>query len=449
MLLAVRPKTAQKECPLCRMPFRASDIRNHFGLPSSVLQGDGVSPFSNRTQELLLANEELRSTVDSLSRQLLKANEQLRHLSSTNLELKLQQSVRTPADYRSQLLKANPPMPTSSSRPRFPSREEIPLQAGRLIEVCPSLGLVFVACASLGAFGYLKLQISAPTHLKHAQRFFELHRSEIRDMKVSPCSKHLLTVSLDHTAVVTLINSDQTQIKFPLPGKGWSCAWDLYCSNLAYVGLHDGSVVRFDLRQPSVAPLSIYACQQRGPPIFRLTALPHPDARSTLLAATFQGLSVITDMKTSQPLGHLCSGNCVALSHHERSSVLVSTYMNSVGGRRKHVYFQLDLTAGYRVDIKKITQGESRGGGRMTSRTSLASDLSSNNTNELSNLRLLECHDEPTSSVVMWNVGTEQIAHSFDHLKGSVMDCTMVHTASDQLVLIVSSESFYLFNLQE
>ncbi|XP_051130324.1 uncharacterized protein LOC127250894 [Andrographis paniculata] len=70
----------------------------------------------------------------------------------------------------------------------------------------------------------------------------------VKDLKISPHSKHVLLASLGKKLLIFSTESNNPILTYQLPAAAWSCSWDASNAQYAYAGLQNGMVLQFDRR---------------------------------------------------------------------------------------------------------------------------------------------------------------------------------------------------------
>lgn len=106
----------------------------------------------------------------------------------------------------------------------------------------------------------------------------------IRDACFRPQADNatILTVAVDKTAKLTSLQSNTVLQSFSLPSPAWSCCWDQDNPAHFFCGLMNGSVMLFDVRQPSTHVHCLTRSDRKTYPVTSLAAVPQ-DTSSTLI----------------------------------------------------------------------------------------------------------------------------------------------------------------------
>lgn len=121
----------------------------------------------------------------------------------------------------------------------------------RVFDVNVRLNTIAVSSKSHSAlfagFGIRKVTISD----YKLTTFLPLHSDAIRDVAFHPENNALLTASLDKSCKIVDYTTNSTAITVGCGVELWSCCWDSSNSNIFYAGTRQGSVLQYDVRQPS------------------------------------------------------------------------------------------------------------------------------------------------------------------------------------------------------
>jgi len=81
--------------------------------------------------------------------------------------------------------------------------------------------------------------------------YIHIHSKAIRDLSFKPLEPLLLTVSDDCTSKLTSLINNRVEIAFNVGAPAWSCCWHPTQVNSCFVGLKNGIVQEYDIRNPS------------------------------------------------------------------------------------------------------------------------------------------------------------------------------------------------------
>ena len=129
-----------------------------------------------------------------------------------------------------------------------------------------NLDLVAVSMKpSQGLFEGYAVELRSLYDLK-SKRAKILHRQEIKDLCFHPSRPWLLTASLDTCARISEIDSLNLSSvhNFRLDAKIWSCCWSQSKETNFFLGLANGDIKEYDVRQPS-EPVHVLAGPTRRP----------------------------------------------------------------------------------------------------------------------------------------------------------------------------------------
>lgn len=338
-----------------------------------------------------------------------------------------------------------------------------------MLEVSVEEGLIFVSCSSADgeSFGILKVPLLCPSFVQDDRHFIALHKAEIREMRRQPLpTGALLTVSFDSTACVFDTKLDLIVVRFSLPSRAWSCAWDEQQPHRFYVGLQDGSVHLFDLLCPLDPPFIFFAAgpEQRGPPVLKIVPLQahvpvsikkeeveikleghdgsvekKPRVASLvrpaqgLLLGTLSGLFLWQD-GLSVHLGALSSGPCIAVGFHQLSQTIYATFRQPPAS--SHVVFR--IVEG-QVEILQTIKSTCSHQNITCSHLYLDQTTAS--------LRFLECNEQ-LQRVHIWNVAQNKVESSFSISPNppiAAFAAQAKSNAEQNRFLVLSSEELYIF----
>jgi E3 ubiquitin-protein ligase RFWD3 len=281
----------KKTCPNCNQSIRRTDIRYLFvsklkaldtserdALTKVIAEKDkriteldsqisSLNAFENL--QVKLAQDELnklKKENEHLKRELIQCKDQL----SGQTRLPLMPSVKSvaAAHCSAQML-----IPGRSHEAHKAYSDKSRLMAAQFtlvkyVEVCGDGGCrVMASCRDMDT---IAISIANPNPLfpGHGVRrinlfnyslsdFIQIHAEAITDMCFKPYDPLLLSVSSDKTMKLTSLIDKSVVTTFNLPAWGRSCCWHPSDSVSCFVGLNNGSVMRFDIRDSS-APTHIY-----------------------------------------------------------------------------------------------------------------------------------------------------------------------------------------------
>lgn len=206
--------------------------------------------------------------------------------------------------------------------------------------------------ALFAGFGIRKVTIS---DYKLAT-FLPLHSDAIRDVAFHPENNGLLTASLDKFCKFVDCSTNSTAISIGCGIELWSCCWDSINENIFYVGTRQGSVLRYDLRQPSNY-VSVYNVPGDMSPVVSVASF-SKEGLSAVISCKLNSLWAFSgneDTPMQLPVdGPFISMRCEPLT----KQVLVSSRPNSNFPYTRHTLFTVDKSSQcnivhtFRVDSK-------------------------------------------------------------------------------------------------
>ncbi|KAJ1917746.1 RING finger and WD repeat domain-containing protein 3 [Tieghemiomyces parasiticus] len=211
-------------------------------------------------------------------------------------------------------------------------------------------------------FGLVRISLDDPSQ----REYIGMHARALRDAAVCPVDgAHVLTTALDRTVKVVSLRLRAVVQSFPLEAPGWSCAWHPLQPARFVVGLANGAVQLFDIRDPPNTPSLplggrhrcrtpvhslVYACHQPfdGIPLLivgsstvvYLIALALPDARDTTTDLAAYADNGPAWYSINSPPGF----DCYCARYDQASSTLLLSYRRMQHQALAHHAFRVTIT---------------------------------------------------------------------------------------------------------
>lgn len=322
------------KCPQCNASARKGDVRPIYALKLKVLD---TTELDRTTKQLNLEREErqrcqMEMTILNQRYNLLKA--EYEKLKSEFMDLKeVQKNMRCEpklGEGSSSLGGSQ----TSRLSGGFVLNRVLELGSPtscRNLATSAILGMLVISQSQSSLFrGYGVRKVSTMDF--KTSEFILIHQGEIRDIAFHSHDALVLSASLDKSVKLTSVLTNTVVQTYTQTVEAWSCAWDQDNPNRFYVGLKNGTVALFDLRQTGSA-ICLLPHTGRSQPVVAMQHVPHGPtivrerAPSGLLISQFQLCTFFEKKLGDEYKTHpfQMDGNCTSVSFEPTTRHLLVT----------------------------------------------------------------------------------------------------------------------------
>ncbi|XP_015898419.1 uncharacterized protein LOC107431904 isoform X3 [Ziziphus jujuba] len=286
----------------------------------------------------------------------------------------------------------------------------------------------------------------------------------IKDLHISPFNSSLaLLASLGKKLSVISMESNNVILAYDLPVAAWTCSWDLNSSHYIYVGLQNGSVMVFDMRQTTGPMNSLRGLTSN--PVHTLHSLLHnstpPSGSRSVLSASSVGLCQWnfdgSDEGPSFVHGMENQGVCISLAYCPSSDDIVASYRPKVEMSNEMALTQPSLTqsrvpgqgvVGSHVHLKRVGSSNFQ---------KLSSIYANVNDIRLPKSAIIDIEDrsqlfassnEATSELLLQELPSFTVCQRLKSERHPLRDMKYTHALSQCLLGCLCDDTLQIFNTQ-
>ena len=231
----------KQSCPLCNRSAKLEDIRVVFLDCCRLGSSYELAETQKEASNLQIALFEQKRLVGELRAENGRLTDRLRILE------------------RGLTARSHQLIPQSSRKTVFPSEHFFTKLSGscKYLAYAEHMDLLaFSMKAPPGIFGGHGIAFCSLYDINSRRSCKIIHRQEIKDLCFHPSRQWLLTASMDSTARISDVNnlSLNSVTNLQLDTKVWSCCWSQRSETNFFLGLANGDINEYDVRQPS-API--------------------------------------------------------------------------------------------------------------------------------------------------------------------------------------------------
>lgn len=232
----------KKTCPTCKKHVSRNDIRHIYAKKVITVDTHVVEMLKKQLVDVNCEKVQLQMELTKS-----KCKESLLMQEISSLKQQVTELTSKNVSYGSQKNKSQ-----TSSCVKLYKDKSLEISSGcRVFDANSRLNIIAVSSKSPNAlfagFGIRKVVIS---DYKLAM-FLPLHTDAIRDVAFHPENNGLLTASLDKSCKFVDCTTNSTAVSVACGIELWSCCWDCINGNVFYAGTRQGSILKYDLRQPN------------------------------------------------------------------------------------------------------------------------------------------------------------------------------------------------------